>query len=553
MNTKRVFSALLSSTLVLANSLIWAPQTQAYAFEPYQQTFIVTAYYSPLPGQQFYVTGSLAGDKRLNGNGTNGADGTPVYPGMIAAPKTYAFGTGVHCPGYIDGEIHDRGGAIVKAGVRSNAHDRLDFWAGHGDEALKTALYWGKRTLTCTVYPPGYRQTDQYVTLPNGPLNMTAKRFLKSPTTTTSTPTYTGISARNKQLFRDLGYDPDDKDQRIAFQLRHDIIDSAEDAVAGNVGPQTTAKLEAIAAEIGHKVPREGLSEDDVDPDVRVLQQQLVEMGYLNAEPTAIFGPQTKAALIQYQLEMELIDSSDHPAAGYLGPGTYKALKDRAIAQYSFSDQDQAQIALLKAEKLEDELIAKADLFAQKAPEEEVILEDPDYFKEALEELSKNWIEDHSPIDDNLQSKVSGSVVLASVVEEDTYEHVREMLTPVVHPFQSHLRMGVVHDDVRKVQAFLKKNGYLEIDQITNYFGIETKKAVRQFQIDQGIVDSIYSAGAGVVGPKTVRVLNALNYDQEFSLPKEITNVIRAPAVHPDDLRIKAPLQQASADQKKTL
>ena len=150
MTTKTFLSGLLSGAIALGNSAFWIPESQAASFEPYQQTFIVTAYYSPLPGQSFYVTGSLAGDKRLNGNGTNGADGTPVYPGMIAAPSTYAFGTGVNCPGYIDGEIHDRGGAIVKAGVRSNAHDRLDFWAGHGEEALKTMVENDVRRLIIT-------------------------------------------------------------------------------------------------------------------------------------------------------------------------------------------------------------------------------------------------------------------------------------------------------------------------------------------------------------------------------------------------------------------
>ena len=124
--------SIVTSLIFSANAILMAvvvPQAEA-SFEPYQKTFIVTAYYSPLPGQSFYVTGSLASDKRLNGNGTHGADGTPVYPGMIAAPGTYSFGTRVSCPGYIDGEIHDRGGAIVKAGERGYAHDRLDFWAG---------------------------------------------------------------------------------------------------------------------------------------------------------------------------------------------------------------------------------------------------------------------------------------------------------------------------------------------------------------------------------------------------------------------------------------
>ena len=60
---------------------------------PYTHTFTISAYYSPLACQDRYATGSYRGDIRLNGNGTNDADGTPVYPGMIAAPKLYSFGT----------------------------------------------------------------------------------------------------------------------------------------------------------------------------------------------------------------------------------------------------------------------------------------------------------------------------------------------------------------------------------------------------------------------------------------------------------------------------
>lgn len=58
-----------------------------------KKDFIVTAYYSPLPDQSFYLKGSYEAEKILNGNGTHGASGKPVFVGMIAAPKTYNFGT----------------------------------------------------------------------------------------------------------------------------------------------------------------------------------------------------------------------------------------------------------------------------------------------------------------------------------------------------------------------------------------------------------------------------------------------------------------------------
>lgn len=80
--------------------------------------FIVTAYYSPLPDQSFYLRGSYEADIKLNGGGTHGASGKAVYPGMLAGPKTYAFGTKVYLEGLGVGTVDDRGGAIVSSGSR---------------------------------------------------------------------------------------------------------------------------------------------------------------------------------------------------------------------------------------------------------------------------------------------------------------------------------------------------------------------------------------------------------------------------------------------------
>lgn len=44
--------------------------------------------------------------------------------------------------------MHDRGGAIVPAGERGYNYDRIDVWMGYGDEGLKRALWWGKRTIS---------------------------------------------------------------------------------------------------------------------------------------------------------------------------------------------------------------------------------------------------------------------------------------------------------------------------------------------------------------------------------------------------------------------
>lgn len=113
-----------------------------------KKKFIVTAYYSPLPDQSFYLKGSYEADLRLNGNGTHGASGKEVYPGMLAAPKTYTFGTKIYLEGLGIGTVDDRGGAIVSSGSRGYNADRLDVWMGQGEEGLRRALSWGKRTVS---------------------------------------------------------------------------------------------------------------------------------------------------------------------------------------------------------------------------------------------------------------------------------------------------------------------------------------------------------------------------------------------------------------------
>ncbi len=64
---------------------------------------------------------------------------------MIAAPKTYAFGTQIFFEGLGLGTVEDRGGAIVDAYVRGQAYDRIDLWVGHGDAGLRRARAWGRR------------------------------------------------------------------------------------------------------------------------------------------------------------------------------------------------------------------------------------------------------------------------------------------------------------------------------------------------------------------------------------------------------------------------
>ncbi|MDD2694155.1 MAG: peptidoglycan-binding protein [Candidatus Gracilibacteria bacterium] len=205
------------------------------------QEFIVTAYYSPLPGQSFYLKGNYDAERRLNGNGTNGASGSPVFTGMIAAPKTYDFGTKINFDGLGIGTVSDRGGAIVSAGERGQVYDRIDIWMGYGESGLKRALIWGRRKVTGVIVESSASGNPiDLAGIDSGKVDIS--QFEKVTATLT-----TALPAEVQDMFADLGYTTEGrttKEMILAFQLDHGVISSASDPGAGNYGPLTTAKLQ---------------------------------------------------------------------------------------------------------------------------------------------------------------------------------------------------------------------------------------------------------------------------------------------------------------------
>lgn len=190
------------------------------------KTFIATAYYSPLPNQESYYLGSYEKDKRLNGGGERAADGTGVYAGMIAAPKTYAFGTKIMLDGLGVVSVHDRGGAIVSASNGSHAYDRIDIWMGHGDAGLKRTIEWGRRELIGRVVSHDSEVSLDLATIvQNAPkaLDIAMKKFAAIGYTQNSGESVAAMITR--------------------FQLDYGVIQSATEAGAGNYGPKTTLAL----------------------------------------------------------------------------------------------------------------------------------------------------------------------------------------------------------------------------------------------------------------------------------------------------------------------
>ena len=225
-----------------------------------------SAYYSPLPDQKKYFRGNFAAETRLNGRGTHGADGTPVFPGMIAAPSNYPFGTKIFIPGLGVGEVHDRGGAIVRAGERGQNFDRVDLWMGRGDAGLLRALAWGKRNVEAVVYFPFEKKmppTDfSFDDLPLATFVAATKNFARNFSEISAVAKFfpagisrgsRGKSVKNLQKFlaKNGFYDGeisgvfDDKTENavFAFQKAKKIVSKKFDRGAGVFGPRTQTAL----------------------------------------------------------------------------------------------------------------------------------------------------------------------------------------------------------------------------------------------------------------------------------------------------------------------
>lgn len=435
---------------------------------PYTQSFMITAYYSPLPGQLKYVTGSYQGDIRLNGRGTNGADGTPVYPGMVAAPSKYSFGIKLSIPGIGVTAVHDRGGAIVEAvdpndeDASGPKFDRLDIWMGYGDKGLARALNWGFRTVECTVYGPD-SSVEENITLSD-----------YSEDEKTSQPYYyipeyyeSGKTQTNSLFPKDLWYlDQSDDVKKLqeylaqlgyyngkidgyfgdelrmaiyVFQKDKGIIQDITDLGAGHFGLQTRETLEdVIYTRKDELVPKYNLGPSDGDiENVKKLQKLLNKAGY-NVSMTGVYDAETSEIVYKFQLDNGVVDNREDSGAGYYGPKTYSKLK----------------------EKVED-LMSKGEL--------------------------------RIPV-------VHANQEIEKLVEK------RVVLAPMMH---SSLSLGDNGAEVKRLQKELQSLNLLRRDP-NGMYDEATEHAVFKFQQRYGIVGAKTDDGAGVFGPQTIDKLNGI-------------------------------------------
>jgi len=328
---------------------------------PLMQDFVITAYYSPLPNQCCYVKGSFAADVVLNGQGTNGADGTEVYPGMVAAPKSYPFGTRISLPGIGIVTVHDRGGAINV--LKSGAH-RIDVWMGSGEEGLARALAFGVRRVRGIVYPVGTGQPNESINLAafSAPLAMLKAYATEESSLLALRPMLNQKGASVQLLqenLRDAGY--------------------FEGPISGLFGPQTQKSLENFLKDYEIKEPSDKLTElsaaylaaaverkkapdpfinvtpDSLKSEIAKAQRTLRFLGFYRGRTNGIFDDKLALSIALLQKEEGLVTTGQEPWVGRMGPIT----RSRAILHWQRSLLTMRARQLMDINRVNDLMVKK--------------------------------------------------------------------------------------------------------------------------------------------------------------------------------------------------
>lgn len=500
--------------------------------------YVVSAYYSPLPGQSYYATGSYAGDIRLNGGGVTTASGVKVAdaPGaFLASPSCFEFGTILEFEGMGNYIILDRGGAIKGS--------RLDLWTGYGEEGLTAALSWGKRTVTARSL--GMDADVDLVAKAEWrtPNNQTFLKNLDSNPFESMDNIKMGDTGAKvavlQQLLTDIGYYSDEVDGYFGVSTKDALLEMDKDygevisiniSPLGVLGNTTISEIEnlVIAArkEYEESIPSTNMGLGATGKDVLSLQKALVRLGY-KLDLTEEFDEQTRTALIAFQLEENIIGSADDIAAGYFGEISQSKLKNsislvlpdeinKSVNKISYdylTESEEFTKSMNLGESNEDvrklqEILVRMNLFR---------LEPTGYYgpvtQHAVIKMQLKF-----GIIDSVAETGAGSVGPATRLLLNNFQnsYLRRINSDIkTYDFDSNklfdteLRLGDNSSDVFKLQKFLQDQGYLDSVLLTKYYGELTFAALAQYKLDNGLIIDADINESGNLDTTTLEYINA--------------------------------------------
>lgn len=337
--------------------------------------FVVTAYYSPLPNQNYYFKWTYEDDIKLNWEWIRWSSWKEVFAWMFAWPKNYTFWTKIYLEWVGIWEISDRWWAIVSTDPlesRWYQYDRIDIWMWFWEEWLARALAWWKKTVKWTVLadsetPINIKLTDfpspeSVLIALNKKQNYLFERYIWPKSDEEEIKIlqkiFFEIWLYNWQI--DWKYNSI-KDNLISYQLKNWIIKNISSDWAWYFWPITRTqvkkdylayseknkteiekkkKVEAQLAQIKKTVETKVNSHIasiwtpkvwDIWENVRTLQKTLKTLGYFKVKDSAIFWDQTKNALIKYQVDKWIVASAKDNWAWVFWPKTKQTLKNELI------------------------------------------------------------------------------------------------------------------------------------------------------------------------------------------------------------------------------
>ncbi len=361
-------AAVVASLLVPWHAVSAEPQG------PHEQEFVVTAYYSPLPHQCCYVLGSVEADRALNGEGKNAADGTPVFPGMAAAPASYAFGTRIVLPGLGAVTVHDRGSAITEL---SDGSHRLDLWVGEGEEGLARALTIGVQRIRGMMYPVGVLQPPERVAL----------EALPAPVRVLRPYLLEEVSL--------LALQPEAGDRGLSVELLQQYlrdVGSYNGPLTGFFGSQTQESLAAFLRDLGLEEPADRLTQKSAAVLVAAVRRRYAEgplptaveegspvhivmqakrtlrfLGVYRGRTNGIYDEGFRRAVLAFQKAEGIVMGDAEPGAGRIGPRTRERLATHWRSKHIVAladrilDVHRVEIALRARGRLPEKFLVEGD------------------------------------------------------------------------------------------------------------------------------------------------------------------------------------------------
>ncbi len=502
----------LLSVCMLVTPLI--PVTQAE-----WSYYLVTAYYSPVQGQEFYLHDSYEAEIKMNGEWITTASGKPVAIGAVAAPKDKPFGTRVHITQKITikgtsynmdfhGTIVDRGGAIHSA----SKLPRLDIYMGKGQEGLCRALnFWVQ-----TVYVdfdnntsiPDTTNLDSIPSTCKNPHNQTVP--LASGAKKTFDPFTMSITAGSpaenikivQQLLQKAGaytgtidgiYGQDMIEAIFQFQKKQGIVVERSDDGAGLYGPKTRTMLKSILSseDIASIVTVTPPATTTTPSTTATTPSTTNNTGTTTTPPATTTTPQSDSIF-----GSNVFDGSKAEDIR----SVQKMFKDLGYFNYEIDGlYNKRLVDAIYTFQLERKIV-------DNATEQGAGYYGP-VTKSTVEEAHRAYLEKKAKI-----ASLEEAIAKVKAEQDKQNESKKKEFVDMVAKIPT-LKIGLVHPEVRTLQKILKDGGYLSVKD-TAIFGSLTKAALIKYQIDLKVIENANSDFAGVLGEKTRAAMAADLYQK---------------------------------------